>query len=237
MAFPLETVELNPAPGASVVLERMAGDPPAYVYLHGLSSVRTGEKSNVLLERACRRGRGFARFDFRGHGESSGNMTDITLTDLVDDTTAVLRKAGPSILVGSSLGALVAAWTAARNADLAVGLTMLAPALGFLPEIRRSRQKNQPVELRDAEGAELAFSQRAIEDAVRYDEDALPKMLRMPTLIVHGELDDSVPFQLSQRFFESLRHNRKELWIVPGGSHRLNDEIHEIYDRMDRLMG
>ena len=145
-------------------------------------------------------------------------MTDITLTDLVDDTTAVLRKAGPSILVGSSLGALVAAWTAARNADLAVGLTMLAPALGFLPEIRRSRQKNRPVELRDA-------------------EDALPKMLRMPTLIVHGELDDSVPFQLSQRFFESLRHNRKELWIVPGGSHRLNDEIHEIYDRMDRLMG
>ena len=236
MAAPLRTQELNPAPGVSIAVEVMAGDPPAYVYMHGMSSVRTGEKSDALLERARRRGRCFARFDFRGHGESSGNVTDITLTELVEDTTAVLQEVGPSLLVGSSLGGLVAAWTAAHNPDLVPGLTMLSPALGFLPKIARSRQQGQPIELRDSEGVELIFSKRAIEDAASYDEEALPKMLWMPTLIVHGELDDSVPFQLSQRFFETLPHGRKDLWLVPEGGHRLNQRIDEIYDRMEALM-
>ncbi len=233
---PLQIVELTPAPGVSIAMEVMAGDPPAYVYMHGMSSVRTGEKSDALLERARRRGRCFARFDFRGHGESSGNVTDITLTELVEDTTAVLQEVGPSLLVGSSLGGLVAAWTAARNADVVLGLTMLSPALGFLPEIARSRTQGKPIELRDSEGTELIFSQRAIEDAMSYDEETLPKMLWMPTLIVHGKLDDSVPFQLSQRFFEALPPGRKDLWLVPEGGHGLNQPIHEIYDRMEALM-
>lgn len=236
MAPPLETVELNPAPGASIAVEIMAGNAPAYVYMHGMSSVRTGEKSDALLERARRRGRSFARFDFRGHGESSGNVTDITLTELVADTTAVLQRVGPSLLVGSSLGALVAAWTAARSADLVLGLTMLAPALGFLPKIARSRQQGRPLELRNSEGDEMVFSQRAIEDAVSYDEEALPGQLWMPILIVHGELDDSVPFHLSQRFFDALPHEKKDLWLVTEGGHRLNQPINEIYDRMEALM-
>jgi pimeloyl-ACP methyl ester carboxylesterase len=233
----LETVELNPAPGVSIAVEIMAGTPPAYVYMHGLSSARTGEKSDRLLERAQRRGRGFARFDFRGHGESSGSATDITLTELMEDTTAVLDRAGPSLLVGSSLGALVAAWTAARRPDLVLGLAMLAPALGFLPEIARSRQQGQPIRLRDSVGDDLIFSQRAIEDAMSYDEARLPAQLSMPIFIVHGQLDDSVPFQLSQRFFDALPNKKKDLWLVPEGGHRLNNLIDEIYDRMEALMG
>jgi pimeloyl-ACP methyl ester carboxylesterase len=237
MALPLERVELTPAPGVSIAVEMMPGNPPAYVYLHGMSSARTGAKSEALLERARRRARGFARFDFRGHGESSGSLTDITLTELIEDTTAVLQRAGPSLLVGSSLGALVAAWTAARNPDIVVGLTMLAPALGFLPEIARSWQQGQPISLQDSEGTDLVFSPRALQDALGYDEESLPPQLRMPTLIVHGQLDESVPFQLSQRFFDALSSAEKSLWLIPEGGHRLNDLIDEIYDRMEALMG
>lgn len=237
MALPLERVELSPEPGVSVAVDLLAGNPPAYVYMHGMSSTRLGEKSNVLLERARRRGRGFARFDFRGHGESSGSLTDLTLTDLIADTTTVLRRVGPSLLVGSSLGALVAAWAATRNPDLVSGLTMLAPALGFLPQIARATQQGQPVQLQDSEGAELIFTQRAIQDSMSYDEETLPTLLAMPTLIVHGQLDESVPFHLSQRFCDALPHDRKDLWLIPEGGHRLTELIDEIYDRMDALMG
>ena len=135
MAHPLETVELTPTPGVSIMADVMAGSSPAYVYLHGMSSTRSSEKSDALYERARSRGRAFARFDFRGHGDSSGSMTDLTLTELIEDTTTVLDHMGPSLLVGSSLGGLVAAWTAAKNPDLVTGLTMLSPALGFLPEM------------------------------------------------------------------------------------------------------
>jgi fermentation-respiration switch protein FrsA (DUF1100 family) len=72
---------------------------------------------------------------------------------------------------------------------------------------------------------------------VNYDEDLLPKRLSMPVLIVHGELDDAVPYQLSQRFFEALPHARKDFWLVPGGDHGLDLPIQAIYDRMEALMG
>ena len=104
MAHPLETVELTPTPGVSIMADVMAGSSPAYVYLHGMSSTRSSEKSDALYERARSRGRAFARFDFRGHGDSSGSMTDLTLTELIEDTTTVLRHMGPCLLVGSSLG-------------------------------------------------------------------------------------------------------------------------------------
>ncbi len=164
-------------------------------------------------------------------------MADLTLTELIEDTTAVLHRMGPSLLVGSSLGGLVAAWAAAHNHDLVLGLTMLSPALGFLSEIKRSRQLGKPVKLQDSEGSEMVFSERGLEDAVSYDECALPERLPMPVLIVHGELDDSVPYQLSQRFFDALPHPRKDFWLVPGGDHGLDLPIHEIYDRMEALMG
>ncbi|MHC4812884.1 MAG: alpha/beta hydrolase [Planctomycetota bacterium] len=237
MAHPLETVALHPAPGVAIAAEVMAGDPPAYVYMHGMSSVRVGEKSEALLEHARQRGRGFARFDFRGHGESSGTVTDLTLTDLVADATAVLHRVGPSLLVGSSLGGLVAAWAATRNQDLVRGLTLLSPALGFLPAIASSARRGDPVRMQDSSGDELVFSERALADILNYDESTLPSMLSMPTLIVHGEFDESVPCQISQRFFEALPNPRKDFWLVRGGDHRLNQPIRKIYERMDALMG
>ena len=236
MAHPLETEELTPTPGVSIMADVMAGSSPAYVYLHGMSSTRASEKSDALCERARSRGRAFARFDFRGHGDSSGSMTDLTLTELIEDTTTVLHHMGPSLLVGSSLGGLVAAWTAAKNPDVVAGLTMLSPALGFLPEMARSHEEGTTVDLQDSGGEDLVFSPRALQDARHYDEATLPQQLSMPILIVHGELDDAVPYQLSQRFFEAIPHDRASFWLVPGGDHGLNLAIGKIYDRMDGLM-
>ena len=72
---------------------------------------------------------------------------------------------------------------------------------------------------------------------MEYDEDTLPAQLRMPTLLAHGQLDDSVPYQLSQRFFDALPGKRKDLWLIPESGHQLTGLIDEIYDRMEALMG
>lgn len=230
---PTTTTVLEPAPGERVVVERAPGRTPGYVFLHGLGSIRAGEKSGALMQLARSKGRAFTRFDFRGHGESTGTIGVVTMTELIADANAVLDLTGPSILVGSSLGALVAAHVAAARPRDVRALALLAPAFGFLP---RMRQRLDPQgRMQTSEGLVFTVSERALADAARHDESSLPARLPMPLFVAHGTDDELVPTVLSERFFAAVPHADKDLFVVPNGNHRLNREIHEILARMKAL--
>lgn len=231
----LEHFELRPAPGVRIVGDRLPGTAPHYLFLHGLGSVRAGEKSASLLAHAHARGRGCLRFDFRGHGESTGRIGHATVGELIADTHAILTGNVPAILVGSSLGGLVAAFVAAARPADVVGLVLIAPALGFLP--RMERRLDAAGRLRTSTGYAFPVDPRVLADARQLDEAALPTQLPMPVLVAHGTADETVPPVLSERFFAAIPHARKDLWLVPGGDHRLNRPIAAIWQRMDALLG
>ena len=226
---PLQTLRLQPEPDADIIVDVLEGAAPALIYLHGLSSLRVGTKSEALLQRARKLGLAFARFDFRGHGDSPGLMHELTLSELIQDGLCVLRHMGPSILIGSSMGGMVAAWVAARGGNLVQGALLLCPALGFLP---RMAAQEGDFYLQDSEGNDIVFSAETLCDARRYDEGLLPGLLTMPTLLAHGRQDEVVPWEVSQRLFDGIPHGQKELLLMDG-SHRLHEEIEVIYDRME----
>lgn len=229
------SIEIHaPAPGERVAVERHKGASPGFVFLHGLGSVRNGEKSNALLAHAKANGRAFARFDFRGHGESSGTIGVVTMSELLVDAGLVLDLQGPSILVGSSLGALVAAHLAASRPKDVRALALLAPAFGFLPRMRK--RLDAQGRMQTSEGMTFHVHERALQDADRHDERALPTKLPMPVFLAHGTEDELVPSQLSESFFAALPHAAKELWLVPKGNHRLNREIADLITRMDAFL-
>lgn len=228
------TLTLHPGPGAHVVADFMPGRGTPLVFLHGLTSVRVGEKSALLFEFAKRHRLPAWRFDMRGHGDSSGDLADVTLTDLVADARTVLRAAGPSILIGSSLGGLVAAWTAAEHPELVRGLVLLAPALRFLPRLRARLGPDGRLHLPHGERA-LEFHTHVLEDFERHDESMLPGAIRQPTLIVHGALDDTVPVDASTAFHEALAAPDRELVVIDDGDHRLNREFPDILARAARF--
>lgn len=234
--MPFETLELTPEPGARVVADHLDGSGPPLVFLHGLTSVRVGEKSTILFEYAARRGLPAWRFDFRGHGDSSGTLADTTLTDLILDTRTVLERAGPSFLIGSSLGGLVAAWTAKQAPGSVRGMALLAPAFRFLPRLRARLDAARRLVLPHGEGI-LEFSTRVLEDFERHDEAAMAAAIRQPTLVVHGALDDTVPVEASEEFVARLPAERKELVVLPEGDHRLNREFAVILERAAGFLG
>lgn len=230
------TFTLEPSPGSRIVVDHLEGSAPCYVYMHGFTSERVGEKSNALLSHALRRDRACVRFDFRGHGQSSGELGTVTVSELIQDGSAVLDYVGSSILVGSSLGGLIAGWVAARHQDLVQGLVLISPAFGYLSRMAAHPQEEEMV-LAPSEETRVRLHRRVLEDAALYDEQSLPTRLSMPVLLVHGELDTTVPAEVSRRCFERIPHDRKMLWVVPGGDHRLNHPIQEVYRKMDELLG
>src|SRR6202167_4137976 len=92
--------------GATIAYHRMAGRAPGVVFLGGFMSDMNGTKA-ASLDAFCRaRGQAFVRFDYFGHGRSSGEFSAATVGRWTDDALCVLDNltAGPQVLVGSSLG-------------------------------------------------------------------------------------------------------------------------------------
>src|SRR5262245_22512540 len=113
-----EVIRLPCPAGGEIEAHLSYADRPAgraVVYVHGLGSVRGGEKSRALEAACARRGWTFAACDFRGHGGSTGTLLDLRGSALLDDLDtfrAYLATRGVAGLglVGSSMGGWAAAW-------------------------------------------------------------------------------------------------------------------------------
>ncbi|MBL8755872.1 MAG: alpha/beta fold hydrolase [Planctomycetes bacterium] len=220
--------------GEFVVGDELPGSGPAYVFVHGLGSVRAGEKSTSLLAHAGTLGRAFLRYDQRGHGESSGRIGLTRVSDLIGDLVHLLGRTGPAIVVGSSLGGLVGAYAAVARPDLVRALALLAPALGLLRHL--DRRLDPQGRLWTREGSGFRVEPEVLREAMTLPEDTLPQRLHVPTLVVHGTDDDVIPWRASERFFAAIAHPRKRFWLVPGGDHRLNTFAAAIWQHVDELV-
>src|SRR5215212_434263 len=111
---------------------------PPVVWLGGFRSDMRSTKAEALDAWADANGRAFLRFDYSGHGESTGTFEESMISRWLEDTLAVLDGFvfEPPILVGSSMGGWIALLATRemlrRNPQRApAGLVLVAPAVDF----------------------------------------------------------------------------------------------------------
>ena len=219
-----ERFELTVA-GTTIVGDRLEGTGPGYLYLHGHTSSRLRPRGAHVFAHAAATGHRAARIDFRGHGESGGDPANTTLSDLIADVEHTIEAlASRPILIGSSLGGLVAAWFACRHPDSIQGLALLAPALGFTRAAAASIDPatGEPTALQQTGGASIPVSPLVARDALQYDDNRLPERLTMPLAIVHGDRDEVVPAQRSVELHRAVPGTDKTLWLLEGADHSLD---------------
>src|ERR1700750_1513834 len=93
--------------GETLAWRREEGAGPTVVWLGGFRSDMTGTKAEALADWASAKGRAYLRFDYLGHGSSSGDFqAKGTISRWREDALAVLDDLvnGRVILVGSSMG-------------------------------------------------------------------------------------------------------------------------------------
>ncbi|MBP6546288.1 MAG: alpha/beta hydrolase, partial [Phenylobacterium sp.] len=95
-----ETGFLARPDGERVAWRRVAGEGPTVVWLGGFRSDMAGTKADAIADWAQARGRAYVRFDYFGHGESSGDFADGTITRWREDALAVIDALteGPLVL-------------------------------------------------------------------------------------------------------------------------------------------
>ena len=133
IGFNARPERLTLADGTRLAYHRRPGARPGVVFLGGFTSDMTGAKATTLDAWCRERGQAFVRFDYSGHGGSSGQFADGTIGRWAEEAIAVLDRLteGPQILVGSSMGAWLMLLTALARPERIAGLLGLACAVEF----------------------------------------------------------------------------------------------------------
>lgn len=202
------------------------------IFLHGFMSHQAGEKARFFKEVLVQRGVTFVTFDFRGHGQSGGTMRELTGTRLLEDCHTVVEHVASAdrriVLIGSSMGGWVAAWSAALHPDRIAANMLIAPSFtfgrGFLdhigPEGAAAWARDGVIRFSNEYGS-VELSYELIRDMERYPVAELVRRYRTPTLIGQGMRDPIVDYRQTLAFVEQCRGEEMTLALFKDGDHRL----------------
>ena len=227
---------LNAPDGQTIAYHVLEGKAPGVMFMGGLMSDMSGTKA-IALEAHCREaGRAFVRFDYFGHGESSGSFIDGTITRWRADTLAVLDEiaVGPQILVGSSMGGWQMLLAACARPERIAGLIGVAAAPDFTEDLMWDQFDDAAKARMRAEGIlhlpsdyEDTFypvSLALIEDGRTHLVLRAALALDCPVHLIHGMADRDVPWQTALKIAEAVSSEDVNVTLVKGGGHRLSDE-------------
>jgi pimeloyl-ACP methyl ester carboxylesterase len=222
--------------GVSIAYHRTPGKSPGVVFLGGFMSDMTGTKA-VTLEAFCRaRGQAFLRFDYRGHGASSGRFEDGTIGLWAEDALAAFDALteGPQILVGSSMGGWVALLTALARRERVAGLVGIAAAPDFTEDLLWAAFPPDTREILARDGAlrlPSEYSDKPYSITLKLIEDGRRRLLlrdpidlACPVRLLHGMRDPDVPWQRSLQLADKLATADVRVHLIKNGDHRLSRE-------------
>jgi alpha-beta hydrolase superfamily lysophospholipase len=241
----VETHRVPVSGGQSVVLDWVAPSPgrPVAIFVHGFGSHRRGDKAGYFASRFAALGWGFLAPDLRGHGESDGTLHQLTMGRMLEDLSAAVRwcpaRAAPVLMIGSSMGAALAAWHLLDSPLAARGAAMIAPSLRFPRGLaerltsaeREGWRRTGSLRIRN-DWLDVEVGQGLLDDAERYDPARLLTEHRTPTLIVHGLRDEAVDWRQSLDFLERSRGLAQKLVLVKDGGHRLTEHKRFLFETM-----
>jgi pimeloyl-ACP methyl ester carboxylesterase len=237
--------------GATIAYHRLVGTLPGIVFLGGFRSDMTGSKALFLEDYCRRRGCAFVRFDYFGHGASSGEFAEGTIGRWREDAIGVIDSltTGPQVLVGSSMGGWVMLLAALARPGRIAGLVGIAGAPDFTEELLWPRlspaQRDEIIERgrvilpSSYDPAGYLYTRALVEDGRRHLLLQEPIALDMPVRLLHGLADESVPWQLSLRLAERLTGRDVALTLVKDGDHRLSTppDLARLAQTLDALVG
>ena len=239
-----------PLPGERrLAYHHTPGERPGVLFCGGHTSDMTGTKA-LALEAFCReQRRAFTRFDYAGHGASSGDFAEGTIGAWADDALAVVDQVteGPLLVVGSSMGGWIMLLVALARPERVRGLVGIAAAPDFTedlllaratPEQRRAL-RNQGYWMQPSAYSEEPYpvTDRFLEEARAHLMLRGPIAVTCPVHLLHGQRDPDVPWQTALRLAERLESEDVTVELIKGGDHRLSTarDIGRITAAVQRL--
>lgn len=220
--------------GRRIAYHKSGTTQPTIVFLGGLKSDMEGTKAIHLEEWAQTRGQAFLRFDYSGHGESSGTFEEGCIGDWHEDTLAAVEAltTGPLIVVGSSMGGWQALLLARAIPERIAGMVTIAAAPDFTEDSYWASFTEAQKEALDTVGhVELpsdymdpfVITKRMIEDGRTRLVLRAPLVFDFPVRFLQGTEDTAVSTETAIRLLNHAEGSDMRLTLVKGADHRFSD--------------
>ncbi|MDT5053432.1 MAG: hypothetical protein QOF66_1798 [Mycobacterium sp.] len=249
----VKPIELRGGRGR-IVVHRWSAAGPRFVALvaHGYGE-HAGRYKHVA-ERLVAEGADVYAPDFQGHGQSEGDRARFdNVDDLADELATVYEAARsahrgkPVVLIGHSLGGLIATRFVQRNEPALAAVVLSGPVVGGNPQVEALLSMDPMPEVpidpailsRDPAVGEAYAADalvyhggfhRATLEAIFGGARAVaaaPGFGDLPTLWIHGEGDVLAPLDATTVAMKHLRGSNIEEHVYPGAQHEILNEINK----------
>ncbi|NKB44219.1 MAG: alpha/beta fold hydrolase [Alphaproteobacteria bacterium] len=225
---------LTRSDGATIAYDRITGNGPGVVFLHGLKSDRGGTKAAHLLKYCAATGRPFVAFDMYGHGDSSGDFIDGSISRWTDDALAVIDNLtdGPQVLIGSSMGGWIMMKAALARPDRINGLIGIAAAPDFTETLiwdTISKEQQDTVMATGRLTMPSEYQEEPYDIGLGLIEDGRsnlllhkPILFTGPVRLLQGLVDEDVPWHVSVTTADCLTSQDVTVTLIKDGKHNLS---------------
>ena len=235
---------INTSEGNTIAYNQIIGKNTGIVFLSGYNSDMNGNKALYIEKWAKENNHSFLRFDYSGHGQSSGKLETTCFSDWYQDAEYIINKKtkDKQILIGSSMGAWIMLMLAKRIPNKISAIIGLAPAPDF-PKIliwdkmtgdeKRKLIKNRKISIKYEDGSKNDFSYKLIKDSFKNLTLLENIYFNGSVYLYHGMADDSVPYDLSIRIIKTFTGTKDvKLLLEKEAGHRLS-ETHQLQNITD----
>lgn len=210
--------------GTLIVPENATTNIPSVVFYHGMPSAskpRYVERAKKLAEQ----GIAALAFDFRGCGESDGELGEISMVQWLEDALLAYDYLTQQSFVdtnrigisGKSFGGYMAALVSEKRPPKSMVL--------HAPAVYPDEWFDKPYST-DDEVAQKREAYRNSTDALNNKAIEAIKKYANPLLVIGSELDDICPKPVVEGYFNSAGSTQKEIRWIKGGDHALHNEKH-----------
>ena len=216
-------------------------------FFGGYSSDMTGTKATALNNWTESNGINYLRFDYSGHGQSSGDFGRGTLSKWLSEAKFFFEKfkSKKNIIIGSSMGGWIALLTALKNIDVN-GLIGIASAPDFtknewdrLSETEKEEFKsNGSILFPDDDYGDYVVFYEFVKDGFQHEILNDKIEITCPVRLLHGKLDKVIAYNVSEKIIEQLSTSDKSLTIIEDGDHNLSrqEDLEILFKKVKELI-
>jgi pimeloyl-ACP methyl ester carboxylesterase len=210
---------------------------PTIVFLGGFMSDKNSTKATFLFEFCQKNELNYICFDYTGHGESSGTMSEGTISSWLEDSLDVIDNLtkGEVLLIGSSMGGWLALLVAIARPERIKALIGIASSPDFTENlVWKKLTHDQQKELMDKGVIEIfgrdkgeykyIFTKNLIMDGRKncLMNNSIP--IKKPVILLHGYQDKTVHVDVSLKLAELIESEDVSLLLSKNSNHKMANE-------------
>lgn len=229
-----------------IAYKRIKGKSPGIVFIHGLNSDMEGKKAIFIEKYAKKNKLSFIRFDCRGHGKSSGNFEDFTISDWKKDLFDIIDNLtkGPQILIGSSMGGWLMLLAAKSKKRKISGLIGLAAAADFGKDLFNSLSIKNKQDIKTKGITKYTYKGFAYYLTKEFfihctKNKILNKKINFnkPVILIHGNKDNIVKDTMPIKIMKKLSSKNVQIKFLKSSDHSLSSsaDLINIKNSLDNI--